>query len=83
MEDYDGSLEILDLLKAMWGLKDAPRAFSMRLSRSLQELGYQQGITDKQIWRKFTKQVKPVDEDHCGFGSHLVSLISTHIDDIK
>eukprot|EP00975_Prorocentrum_lima_P052567 11017654-Prorocentrum_lima.AAC.1 len=29
MEDYDGSLEILDLLKAMWGLKDAPRAFSM------------------------------------------------------
>eukprot|EP00975_Prorocentrum_lima_P026957 5669632-Prorocentrum_lima.AAC.1 len=32
MEDYDGSLEILDLLKAMWGLKDAPRAFSMRPS---------------------------------------------------
>eukprot|EP00975_Prorocentrum_lima_P032529 6832517-Prorocentrum_lima.AAC.1 len=26
MEDYDGSLE-LDLLEAMWGLKDAPRAF--------------------------------------------------------
>eukprot|EP00975_Prorocentrum_lima_P013336 2831850-Prorocentrum_lima.AAC.1 len=23
MEDYDGSLEILDLLKARWGLKDA------------------------------------------------------------
>eukprot|EP00975_Prorocentrum_lima_P015119 3205490-Prorocentrum_lima.AAC.1 len=32
--------------------KDAPRAFSMRLSRSLREIGYQQGITDKQIWRK-------------------------------
>eukprot|EP00975_Prorocentrum_lima_P056259 11798154-Prorocentrum_lima.AAC.1 len=29
MEDYYGSLEILDLLKAMCGLKDAPRAFSM------------------------------------------------------
>eukprot|EP00975_Prorocentrum_lima_P049793 10419512-Prorocentrum_lima.AAC.1 len=27
MEDYDNSLEILNLLKAMWGLKDAPRAF--------------------------------------------------------
>eukprot|EP00975_Prorocentrum_lima_P036634 7703792-Prorocentrum_lima.AAC.1 len=24
MEDYDNSGEILDLLKAMWGLKDAP-----------------------------------------------------------
>eukprot|EP00975_Prorocentrum_lima_P058832 12337437-Prorocentrum_lima.AAC.1 len=29
MEDYDGSLEILDLIKTMWGLKDAPRAFCM------------------------------------------------------
>eukprot|EP00975_Prorocentrum_lima_P042947 9018692-Prorocentrum_lima.AAC.1 len=35
----------------MWGLKDAPRDFSMRLSRSLKEIVYQQGITDKQIWR--------------------------------
>eukprot|EP00975_Prorocentrum_lima_P070063 12929847-Prorocentrum_lima.AAC.1 len=55
----------------------------MRLSRSLKELGYQQGITDKQIWRKFTKQAKPVGNDHCGFSPHLVSLISTHIDDIR
>eukprot|EP00975_Prorocentrum_lima_P016601 3520426-Prorocentrum_lima.AAC.1 len=38
MEDYGNSVEILDLLKAMWGLKDAPRAFGMRLSRSLQEI---------------------------------------------
>eukprot|EP00975_Prorocentrum_lima_P065086 12901350-Prorocentrum_lima.AAC.1 len=67
----------------MWGLKDAPRAFSMRLRRSLKELGYQQGIAGKQIWRKFTKNMKPVNNDHCGFGPHLVSLISTHIDDIK
>eukprot|EP00975_Prorocentrum_lima_P068024 12918340-Prorocentrum_lima.AAC.1 len=83
MKDYDGNVEILDLLKAMWGLRDAPRAFSMRLSRSLQELGYKQGITDKQIWQKFTKQEKQVDRGHCGFSPHLVSLISTHIDDIK
>eukprot|EP00975_Prorocentrum_lima_P058068 12180059-Prorocentrum_lima.AAC.1 len=32
MEDYGSSLEIPDLLKAMWRLKDAPRAFGMRLS---------------------------------------------------
>eukprot|EP00975_Prorocentrum_lima_P065237 12902284-Prorocentrum_lima.AAC.1 len=83
MEDYDGSLEILDLLKAMWVLKDAPRAFRMRLSRSLKAIGYQQGITDKQIWQKFDKNKKPVMEDHCGFSPQLVSLISTHIYDIK
>eukprot|EP00975_Prorocentrum_lima_P011915 2532875-Prorocentrum_lima.AAC.1 len=65
MEDYDGSLEILDRLKAMWGLKDAPRACSMRLSRSLNEIGYQQGITDKKIWRKFDKNKKPAMENHC------------------
>eukprot|EP00975_Prorocentrum_lima_P027749 5833152-Prorocentrum_lima.AAC.1 len=29
MEDDDNSVEILDLLKAMWGLKDAPREFGM------------------------------------------------------
>eukprot|EP00975_Prorocentrum_lima_P061167 12823108-Prorocentrum_lima.AAC.1 len=51
MEDYDSSLEILDLLKAMWGLKDAPRAFGMRLRRSLQQIGYQQRVIDRQIWR--------------------------------
>eukprot|EP00975_Prorocentrum_lima_P056762 11907742-Prorocentrum_lima.AAC.1 len=27
MEDYESSVEVLDNLKAMWGLKDAPRAF--------------------------------------------------------
>eukprot|EP00975_Prorocentrum_lima_P059803 12539651-Prorocentrum_lima.AAC.1 len=60
MEDYDSSLEILDLLKAMWGLKDAPRAFGIRLSRSHQEIGYQQGVIDRQIWRRFEKNSKPV-----------------------
>ena len=53
MEDYDNTVEILDLIKAMWGLKDAPRAFGMRLCRTLRESGYEQGITDPQIWRKF------------------------------
>eukprot|EP00975_Prorocentrum_lima_P007921 1695909-Prorocentrum_lima.AAC.1 len=32
MADYGNTMEILDILKAMWGLKDAPRAFGMRLS---------------------------------------------------
>eukprot|EP00975_Prorocentrum_lima_P038238 8038465-Prorocentrum_lima.AAC.1 len=61
----------------MWGLKDAPRAFSMRLSRPLQAMGYQQGITNKQIWRKFDKNAKPVTGVHCGF--HPQSVSYTHL----
>eukprot|EP00975_Prorocentrum_lima_P062270 12884749-Prorocentrum_lima.AAC.1 len=67
----------------MWGLKDAPRAFGMRLSRSLREIGYQQGVTDRQIWRNFEKGAKPITGSHCGFHPQMSSLIPTHIDDIK
>eukprot|EP00975_Prorocentrum_lima_P054267 11382621-Prorocentrum_lima.AAC.1 len=67
----------------MWGLKDAPRALGTRLSRSLQEIGYLQGVTDRQTWRKFEKNPKPVTGAHCGFHSRMTSFISTHSDDIK
>eukprot|EP00975_Prorocentrum_lima_P048133 10067071-Prorocentrum_lima.AAC.1 len=67
----------------MWGLKDAPRAFGMRSSRSLQEIGYQQGVTDRQIWRKFEKDGTLVKSSHCGFHPQMTSFISTHIDDIE
>ena len=53
MADFDINTEILDLIKAMWGLKDAPRAFSMRLSATLRAAGYIQGVMDPQVWRKF------------------------------
>eukprot|EP00975_Prorocentrum_lima_P020135 4239788-Prorocentrum_lima.AAC.1 len=44
MEDYDNTLDLLDLLKAIWGLQDEPGAFGMRLDRFLRGTGYQQGI---------------------------------------
>ena len=43
MEDYDNNLEILDLIKAMWGLKDAPRAFGMRLQSYSQRMWLRTG----------------------------------------
>eukprot|EP00975_Prorocentrum_lima_P037487 7887620-Prorocentrum_lima.AAC.1 len=46
--------------KTMWGLKDAPRAFGMRLSRFLNEVGYKQGITDSQIWRKSDSKISTI-----------------------
>ena len=45
------SLEALGLINAVWGLKDPPRAFGMRLRRTLGARGYEQGITDPQVWR--------------------------------
>ena len=35
VSDFDHQSEVLDLIKALWGLKDAPRAFSLRLQRTL------------------------------------------------
>eukprot|EP00975_Prorocentrum_lima_P051226 10731043-Prorocentrum_lima.AAC.1 len=55
MASYDNTEEILTLLKAMWGLEDAPRAFGMGRSRSLKEIRYHLGVTDPQIWRKFSQ----------------------------
>ena len=55
MADFDHQSEVLDLIKALWGLKDAPRAFSLRLQRTLKQLGYVQGVMDPQIWRLYTR----------------------------
>ena len=82
MEDYDNNLEILDLIKAMWGLKDAPRAFGMRLKVTLKECGYVQGIMDPQVWRKF-KPGTPEASSEMVMGEWLLSMLTTHIDDIK
>ena len=70
----------------MWGLKDAPRAFSMRLSTTLRTAGYIQGVMDPQVWRKFSTPKGTVSEDHLDkavIGYWLTSMITTHIDDIK
>ena len=53
MQDFDYHTEVLDLVKALWGLKDAPRAFGLKLAETLREAGYIQGIIDPQVWRKF------------------------------
>eukprot|EP00975_Prorocentrum_lima_P026342 5536082-Prorocentrum_lima.AAC.1 len=67
----DHTREILNLLKAMWGLKDAPRAFGMRLSRFLKEIGYHQGVTDPHIWCKLSQNSGPALGSHCGFHPNL------------
>ncbi len=94
MSDYDYHT---DLIKALWGLKDAPRAFGLRLSQTLLSVGYKPSIVDPQVWRKYLLQrvadsghgmteAKPhrvADSGHDMTGAKVVSLLSTHIDDIK
>eukprot|EP00975_Prorocentrum_lima_P062339 12885083-Prorocentrum_lima.AAC.1 len=55
----------------------------MRLSRSLKEIGYHQGVTDQQIWRKFSRNSRHASDNHCGYHPNLVSMTSTHTDDMK
>ena len=47
MEDFDPILEVLDFLKAMWGLKDGPRAFGMRRDQAMIEYGAKPTTKDK------------------------------------
>ncbi len=90
MGDYDYHTEVLDLIKALWGLKDAPRAFGLRLSQTLSDIGYKPSIVDPQVWRKYVFQ-RVADSEHRRVagaeidmtGAKVVSLLSTHIDDIK
>ena len=56
MSDFDYHVEVLDLVKALWGLKDAPRAFGLKLAETLRQNGFVQGIIDPQIWRKRKEQ---------------------------
>ena len=53
MDDFDNHVEVVDLIKALWGLNDAPRAFGLRLKQTLRSINYVQGVMDPQIWRKF------------------------------
>ena len=53
MKDFDNNYEVLDLIKALWGLKDAPRAFGLKLQETLKSCGFVQGQIDRQLWRRF------------------------------
>ena len=74
MEDFDPGTELLDFLKAMWGLKDAPRAFGLRRDQTLREFGARPTVRDPQLW------IKVIDRNGVQV---CVCELSTHLDDIK
>ena len=69
--DFNFSTEVLRLLKAAYGLRDAPRAWRIRLDTELRRLGGTVLLTDKSLY--------------CFYGAkgELEAILSTHVDDIK
>ena len=69
-QDFDAVAECLNMLRAGFGLKDAPRAWSLELGRVLRSFGLSHCQSDEQIWIKLV-------------AGDLVLLISAHVDDLK
>ena len=73
MENFDPIKEVLHFVKAMWGLKDAPRAFGLRRDQTLRESGARPTCRDPQLWVKHAAVENKL---------HTVAMFSTHMDDI-
>ena len=71
MEDFNPDMECLELLKPGFGLKDAPRLWSLALTRVLSKVGLQPVTTDRQLFAKHSNDAR------------LQVLMSVHVDDLK
>jgi hypothetical protein len=70
MEAYNWLLEVLEMLKPVYGLKDAPRAWRIKLDQSLRAAGGIPLHTDAALYAWFDNGV-------------LVMIVSAHVDDLK
>lgn len=75
--EYTPSLHVLRMLKAVYGLKDAPRAWRIRLHRALVALGGRQLVSDPAIYVWLYQKDKNSNE------CELLAALSTHVDDLK
>ena len=70
-ENFKPEIHVLRLLKPVYGLKDAPKAWRMMLHVYLSELQGKQLLVDRQIYMWHDENNK------------LTMLVSTHVDDMK
>jgi hypothetical protein len=70
-QDIDFNVECLQLLRPAYGLKDAPRAWKMKLESELLKLDAKACPTDGSLYRFYDKQGK------------LLCVLATHVDDLK
>ena len=69
-EDFNGQQECLEMLKPGFGLKDAPRLWSLALQKVLTKIGLKAVRVDSQLFVKHAE-------------GRLVLLVSVHVDDLK
>ena len=73
-ENFDPIRESLDMVKPIYGLKDAPRAWRLELDQLLREFGLTPLFSDAQLY------IKVVLEK----GARRITMfLSTHVDDLK
>ena len=68
---YDPTVMVLRMLKPVYGLKDAPRAWRLRLDAELRRLQGHPMLSDSSVYLWFRN------------GTTLSAIISTHVDDLK
>ena len=71
MGAYDRNVHELLMTKPVYGMKDAPRAWRIRLHQALTSLHYMPLKTDKALYYLYTKE------------QGITALISAHVDDLK
>ena len=69
-EAFDASREVLNLMKPVYGLRDAPKAWRMRLDTALRGLGMRAVPTDAGLYTLHRAQ-------------KLILLLTCHVDDLK
>jgi hypothetical protein len=70
-ESFSSAVECLDLLRPVYGLKDAPKAWRIKLDHALKSIGILQCRTDPGIYVMHDASKK------------LVLMITCHVDDLK
>ena len=89
-EDFNPTLEVLDMVKAIYGLKDAPRAWRMRLHQILVEAGLSQLRNEKELYvmhEALRQPPIPCGDRSAPPGTHREAQLrlaaTAHVDDLK
>ena len=83
-EDFDPNREVLTMFKPIYGLKDAPRAWSKKLHEVLVKFGLRKSLADDQIYlwhHPVDPKVRP--EPGLPPRRRIRMALSTHVDDLK
>ncbi len=75
-EEFDPKTEVLDMLQAIYGMKDAPRAWKKKLHLVLLEFGFQPIYTDQELC------VLHAASSQKGQGT-LQCILTARVDDLK